>query len=75
MENISVAYDLPAKVNLTVLADASRRITVESLRWSEVTVQNISAQASLYAKTPRIRETRYVTLCPQLCEAKVWIGS
>lgn len=60
MENVcaSVAYDLPAKVNLIVLADTNPSTTVESLRWSEVTVQNISsAQVSLYAKS--MQENRF----------------
>lgn len=58
-----------------MLADTNPSRTVESLGWGEVTVLNISAWASLYAKTPSIPENRYVVLYHQLCEAKVQIDS
>lgn len=73
MENLctSVSYGLPAKVNPIVLADTNPSRTVESLRWGEVAVLNISAWASLCAKTPSVPENRYAVLYHQLCEAKV----
>lgn len=62
MENTCtlVAYDLPAEVNLIVLAGTTPSITAESLRWSQETVQNISVPSPLYATRHSIHENRYI---------------
>lgn len=66
MENMCTwaVRDLPAWVSLIVLTDNNCSTAAESLRQREVTVQNVSAKASLYAKATaykKIATSRHAT--------------